>query len=343
MTYPFVAQALPYPLDPTGPLIPSPQLPQMPLQMPMQMPGYGVNPDEAVDSDIKCLFISGLPADVKQREIHNLMRPYPGYEGSTLKAVGQKIACFAMFTTREQAQCALDGLNGITFDAELNSVLRVDFSRRNSNGIKRTREPEESRTQGRPRVETIPVPSTAPPPLSCYPPYLPNQSAYATAPSALLPSPPIPPDLSSLDPASASQTILPASERYPPAPYQAYAGWGGAPSSSRSFPSAQQQQRAPSLPIATLFVYNLPVSANEVALREIFGKYPGLGRLSVNHKPNGACVAFIEFSSVDEATTAMRALSGTPFEPGTQPMQIDYAKKPFGSPPTHRPPQTTPQ
>jgi len=48
---------------------------------------YHYQPDER--SNINTLFVSGLPDDVKAREIHNLFRRRPGFDSCQLKYTGR--------------------------------------------------------------------------------------------------------------------------------------------------------------------------------------------------------------------------------------------------------------
>jgi hypothetical protein len=50
-------------------------------------PYYLYQPDER--SNINTLFVSGLPDDVKAREIHNLFRRRPGFDSCQLKYTGR--------------------------------------------------------------------------------------------------------------------------------------------------------------------------------------------------------------------------------------------------------------
>jgi hypothetical protein len=43
----------------------------------------------AAEEEVKTLFVSGLPDDIKEREIHNLFRIYDGYETCQLKYSGR--------------------------------------------------------------------------------------------------------------------------------------------------------------------------------------------------------------------------------------------------------------
>jgi RNA recognition motif-containing protein len=56
-----------------------------------QEPLHPIHQDS--DTDIRTLFISGLPPDVKEREIHNLFRLIKGYEGCKLNLKPGKAVC----------------------------------------------------------------------------------------------------------------------------------------------------------------------------------------------------------------------------------------------------------
>jgi RNA recognition motif-containing protein len=84
------------------------------------------------NDEIRTVFLSGLPEDVKEREIHNLFRFVPGYEGCKMTIMNQRPVSFASFQTREFAASAIQQLNGITFDPNVEQTLRVEFARANS-------------------------------------------------------------------------------------------------------------------------------------------------------------------------------------------------------------------
>jgi len=54
----------------------------------VEQPAPDSPPAGGSGSPVATLFVSGLPADMKQRELHTLFRPYKGYEGSTMKYMG---------------------------------------------------------------------------------------------------------------------------------------------------------------------------------------------------------------------------------------------------------------
>ncbi|KAK6914771.1 RNA recognition motif domain [Dillenia turbinata] len=70
------------------------------------------------DTGINTLFISGLPDDVKPREIHNLFRRRPGFDSCQLN--------------HQSAIAALQSLNGVRFDPETGASLHIELARSNS-------------------------------------------------------------------------------------------------------------------------------------------------------------------------------------------------------------------
>lgn len=49
------------------------------------------------EEEVKTLFLSGLPDDIKEREIYNLFRTYKGYESCQLKYSGRGYQVSASF------------------------------------------------------------------------------------------------------------------------------------------------------------------------------------------------------------------------------------------------------
>jgi RNA recognition motif-containing protein len=81
---------------------------------------------------IRTLFLTGLPEDVREREVHNLFRFVPGYEGCKMTLMNQRPVSFASFQSREFALSAIQQVNGIQFDPEFEVNLKVEFARSNS-------------------------------------------------------------------------------------------------------------------------------------------------------------------------------------------------------------------
>lgn len=103
---------------------------------------------------MKTLFLSGLPDDIKEREIYNLFRNFEGYESCQLKFSGRgfQIVAFAVFTDQATALKAKEELNGLKFDPQTGAVLHIELARANSR-TKRSRSEDgatvaEKRTRG---------------------------------------------------------------------------------------------------------------------------------------------------------------------------------------------------
>ncbi|XP_020528700.1 uncharacterized protein LOC18443537 isoform X2 [Amborella trichopoda] len=92
------------------------------------------NPNFVHTEQIKTLFISGLPDDVKAREIHNLFRRRYGFESCQLKYTGRgnQVVAFATFFDHHAAMMAMDALNGTVFDPQTGATLHIELARSNS-------------------------------------------------------------------------------------------------------------------------------------------------------------------------------------------------------------------
>uniref|UniRef100_U3IAR3 RNA binding protein, mRNA processing factor 2 n=1 Tax=Anas platyrhynchos platyrhynchos TaxID=8840 RepID=U3IAR3_ANAPP len=72
---------------------------------------------------VRTLFVSGLPVDIKPRELYLLFRPFK----VSLQPVG-----FVTFDSRAGAEAAKNALNGIRFDPENPQTLRLEFAKANT-------------------------------------------------------------------------------------------------------------------------------------------------------------------------------------------------------------------
>ncbi|KAH7279264.1 hypothetical protein KP509_37G012600 [Ceratopteris richardii] len=90
--------------------------------------------DPGAKDDVRTLFISGLPDDVKEREIYNLFRGQRGYESCQLKYTGRgyQVVAFAVFVDQQSALAAKDALNETKFDPEVPTTLHIELARANS-------------------------------------------------------------------------------------------------------------------------------------------------------------------------------------------------------------------
>uniref|UniRef100_A0A3P8Z259 RRM domain-containing protein n=1 Tax=Esox lucius TaxID=8010 RepID=A0A3P8Z259_ESOLU len=60
---------------------------------------------------VRTLFVSGLPVDIKPRELYLLFRPFKGYEGSLIKLTSKQPVGFVTFDNRTGAEAAKNALN----------------------------------------------------------------------------------------------------------------------------------------------------------------------------------------------------------------------------------------
>eukprot|EP00741_Cyanophora_paradoxa_P017339 tig00020961_g16749.t1 len=105
--------------------------------------------DDYADSDddrgeIRTLFVSGLPADVTDREVFNAFRFAPGYESSYTKISGRFPVAFVTFYSRGAALDAMEKMQGVVFDVDLNMRIRIEEAKKNSR-VKRRRDFESDR------------------------------------------------------------------------------------------------------------------------------------------------------------------------------------------------------
>lgn len=224
---------------------------------------------------VRTLFISGLPEDIKHREIYNLFRRRPGFEACQLKYTGRgyQIVAFAVFSHQQLALAAMDALNGLTFDPETGATLHIELARANSR-IKRSGSddggygPYDKRIRGPIGVpgmfdddgvgETVKIPGSSDI----------AQSGGVTGDT-----------LAGEDGKSAP------SKEQPPGP-------GGNP------------------PCSTLFVANLGPTCTEEELREVLSRFRGFKMLKMQTK-GGMPVAFVDFEDVASSAEALKQLQDT--------------------------------
>jgi len=103
---------------------------QEPAYPPVSLPGVPTEETPVPQEELRTLYISGFPFDLKQREVHNLLRFFPGYEECTFKTTG---VAFALFSDGTNATAALQALNvrlkslfytyAITYPSDRASIL----------------------------------------------------------------------------------------------------------------------------------------------------------------------------------------------------------------------------
>ncbi|KAL1007692.1 hypothetical protein UPYG_G00090300 [Umbra pygmaea] len=90
------------------------------------------NNNVSMEEEVRTLFVSGLPVDIKPRELYLLFRPFKGYEGSLIKLTSKQPVGFVTFDNRTGAEAAKNALNGIRFDPESPQTLRLEFAKANT-------------------------------------------------------------------------------------------------------------------------------------------------------------------------------------------------------------------
>ncbi|KAJ7951646.1 RNA-binding protein with multiple splicing [Quillaja saponaria] len=233
-------------------------------------PHYLLQQDDR--SNINTLFVSGLPDDVKAREIHNLFRRRPGFDSCQLKYTGRgnQVVAFATFFNHPSAMAALHALNGVKFDPQAGSVLHIELARSNS---RRKHKPGggvyvviDKRSKG--EIDAQGSSSDDGGSESDEPPGTDgNNGELATTKS---------------EAAVDSENAAPAVNEQP-------------------------EKAVDGGPCSTLFIANLGPNCTEDELKQALSQYPGFNMVKMRSR-GGMPVAFADFEEIEQATKAMEGL-----------------------------------
>nr|GMD35413.1 RNA-binding protein with multiple splicing 2 [Ipomoea batatas] len=296
--HPYHQQWAPAPAPAAAPPPPPPHVPQMPINDPNRPP----------NDEVRTIFISGLPEDVKERELQNLLRWLPGYEASQVNFKGEHPMGFALFSTPQFAIAAKDALQDMVFDAESKSVLHTEMAKKNlfvKRGIVADSNAYDQSKRMRTGGDYTHTGYSSPSPF--HPP-----PAPAWGPPAYMTPPPQP-----YDPYTGYHV--------PPVPMPVPAPMPAAPS---SYVPVQNTKDNP--PCNTLFIGNLGENINEEELRGLFTAQPGYKQMKVLRQERHT-VCFIEFEDMQSATNVHHTLQGAVIpSSGAVGMRIQYSKNPFG-------------
>ncbi|KAL4289512.1 hypothetical protein GQ457_14G006870 [Hibiscus cannabinus] len=245
---------------------------------------------------VNTLFVSGLPDDVKAREIHNLFRRRACFDYCQLKYTGRgnQVVAFATFLNHQSAIAAMHALNGVKFDPQAGSVLHIELARSNST---RKRKPGsgpyvviDNRTKASANVT-----QEASSDDGDSDPEEPSWADNA--------------DSSNNDEIQTvkSDTVL-----------------------EHSAPAANDQLERTinegAQPCSTLFIANLGPNCTESELKEVISKYPGFNMLKIRTK-GGMPVAFADFEEIEQATKVMTDLQSSLLPSSDRGgMHIEYAR-----------------
>ncbi|XP_054842878.1 RNA-binding protein with multiple splicing isoform X1 [Eublepharis macularius] len=142
----------------------------------------------AMSVAVRTLFVSGLPLDIKPRELYLLFRPFKGYEGSLIKLTSKQPVGFVSFDSRSEAEAAKNALNGIRFDPEIPQTLRLEFAKANTKMAK-------SKLVGTPNPSAPAAPNTVPQFITRDPYELTVPALYPSSPEVWAPYPLYPAEL----------------------------------------------------------------------------------------------------------------------------------------------------
>ncbi|XP_071514042.1 uncharacterized protein cpo isoform X9 [Panulirus ornatus] len=294
-------------------------------------------------SQVRTLFVSGLPMDAKPRELYLLFRAYEGYEGSLLKVTSKngKTASpvgFVTFSTRAGAEAAKQDLQqGVRFDPDMPQTIRLEFAKSNTK-VSKPKQPSPPAAAPHPTLVhpftglelnpaffpgapdvwpphplayTAELPGTAAAGLQHHPALFPALHAQVPPPLALPHAPMV---------SHAAGVVMPSPALASPA---------GSPHSAH--PAPPQHPAAPhNPPCSTLFIANLGPNVAEHELKDIFSSFHGYVRLRM-HTKGDTPVAFVEFSDVRFASAALTSLQGFVLVSSDRGgIRIEYAKSKMG-------------
>ncbi|KAF3964608.1 hypothetical protein CMV_011125 [Castanea mollissima] len=279
---------------------PQPYDPYYLLQQPPQPPPQEYNNSNNNNKDrsgINTLFVSGLPDDVKAREIHNLFRRRPGFDSCQLKYTGRgnQVVAFATFFNHQSAIAAMHSLNGVKFDPQTGSILHIELARSNS---RRKRKPGsgayvviDKRTKADTNVQE-------------------TSSDEGDSESDE-------PDSEADNPDSGKNDDLAASKSGETAV---------GPDNATASTSEHPEKTGDGGQCSTLFIANLGPNCTEDELKQVFAERPGFNMLKMRAR-GGMPVAFADFEEIDQANKTMEELQGSLLPSSDRGgMHIEYAR-----------------
>ncbi|KAJ4717916.1 RNA-binding protein with multiple splicing [Melia azedarach] len=272
---------------------PAPPAPPPASAPPAAPPQY----QHQLENGINTLFVSGLPDDVKPREIHNLFRRKHGFESCQLKYTGRgnQVVAFATFFNHQSAVAAMHELNGVKFDPQTGSVLHIELARSNS---------RKKRKPGSGAYVVIDKRTKA-------------ASAAQETSSA--------DGDTDTDEASPRDNIDSVDKGDLAATNSEKAADPGNGVASVNEQSEKTSEGGMQL-CSTLFIANLGPNCTEDELKQALSVYPGFSMLKMRAK-GGMPVAFADFEEIEQAGKVMEELQGTMLPSSDRGgMHIEYAR-----------------
>ncbi|XP_008794079.1 U2 small nuclear ribonucleoprotein B'' [Phoenix dactylifera] len=248
--------------------------PHHPPAPPPAVPVIHPNPEQ---QKINTLFVSGLPDDVKPREIHNLFRRRHGFDSCQLKYTGRgdQVVAFATFFNHQSAMSAMGALNGVVFDPETGATLHIELARSNSR--------KRPRGGGAYAVIDKRVKVTDD-----------DQDLWSNDGDGGSDEP-----LGTENDNSSNKGALTAAQS---------GGIAGKPDNDQAASNEPEKQTPGDIPpCSTLFIANLGPTCTEEELKQVLSEYPGFLTLKMRGR-GGMPVAFADFADVESSTAAMNSL-----------------------------------
>lgn len=250
--------------------------------------------------EVRTLFISGLPNDIKEREIYNLFRTHAGYESCQLKYTGRgyQIVAFAVFTDQAAALAAKEALNGHKLDPELGSTLHIELARANSRG----KRPHSDERGPSAMEKKFRGPMGVP-------------GVYADA--------------------GMVHSVYNDLHGYPPSQSALVGGYAmqdGVSSLMMGSAMPPPPARGSNAPCSTLFVANLGLGCTEAELTQVLSSFPGFRKVKMQSR-GGLPVAFVEFQDAGCSTQVLNQLQNFMLPSSVQGgIRLEYAKSKMGQP-----------
>lgn len=285
-----------------------------------------LNNNNGEEDEVRTLFVSGLPANIRSREIYLLFRAYKGYEGFQLKLTDKQgkpsPVAFVTFLLREEAEECKKDLQGVRFDPEINQTLRIEFAKSNTKVSKMqlNKNPFSIPKNGSgPHEALTPLDLTGLSFFASEPVWHHARIPYGDSPTSPLPSPLHSPVMNHQFPHTIQQVYPPLHTAVQSNAY-----------SLRPPPIITSDASV----CTTLFVANLGKSCTENDLHNVFARTQGFRRLKMLNKGNAPC-SFVEYQDVFSAAQAMTMLQGhvmvsSDGERGG--FRIEYARSRMGEP-----------
>lgn len=287
-----------------------------------------INPHK--EEEVRTVFVSGLPMDVRPRELYNLFRFHPGFEGSTIRMSAKPgknptPVGFVTFESREQAKKAITNLQGLKFDPDMPSTLRLEYAKSNTKNKGKPTNNNGHLTQDLTNNHIISyVPqhvNSATPVLS--PDILTQQlTGYDLIQSQT------PTQLQQFQVAPTLHPLSPAALHHQPAATaHLFTHITGAPLMNLSVanqPTAGSTFTQQAAAISqTLIISNIGPTTSEKELTNIFSRFPGFVKVRLYQQRPTLPFAFVDFVDSNSAAFALNRLQGARLADCSS-MRIDY-------------------